>query len=327
MKKFYVFCLAALIGAACTEKNVNSEVEGTKTGFPYTITATFEEEARPLQTQTRVNFTDPTPADPASATWSIQWKVGDEIHVANQVGSDNTVVYVVKSISAGVATFELKEGEDVGRFDESTTFFAMRGGIGGTASDQVPHAYICDFDGSGRGGIRMGLPTYKSIMENTIDNDFFLTVAKATLTDGNLSFRFRRVISYLMITIPDGMTYDVGELYVMSNSVYASGFFNVRMNASENTIDVIGGRISAAKGGSPNSPFWYGTGSTQVKTKPYPTFPAGVYYLPVFSSSKPYKIIVYDTEGTAQCTREFSEITLAAGKVFDFGTIPTTADD
>ena len=119
MKKILVFCFAALMFAACSEKNVILEKETADAGFPFTITATI---AGCEQTPAvRADFTVPDPADPTKAKWTVQWKVGDEIHVFNQTGADKTVAYVVASVENGKATFVLKEGEDVSKFCDSTT--------------------------------------------------------------------------------------------------------------------------------------------------------------------------------------------------------------
>ena len=79
-------------------------------------------------------------------------------------------MYVVESVSAGVAKFKLKDGEDVSKFNENTTFFAMKAGTGGTS---IPNPYLFDINASGEGGIRAGLASVKSIKEATINNEFF----------------------------------------------------------------------------------------------------------------------------------------------------------
>ena len=327
MKKIFIFCFAALMFAACSNESVPADLKEVKTGFPYTITASFAENNE--DPAVRANLTNPTPDNPATATWSVAWKVGDEIRVFNQPGQDNTVVYVVKSISGGVATFELKEGEDIGKFTESTTFFAAMGGSAKdeNASSTIGHSYLSDINSDNEGGIEVGLVSFKSILEGTIDNAFFTAVAKATLTDGTLNFQFLPVVSYIRVTVPEGMTYDVGKLYCQSTlsggKTNPSGFYRIRMNADGNTIKVVGQRY---QGGSANAPFWYGTGTSEVKTKPFPTFPAGVYYMPVIPACTIKKLVVYDTQNTAKCTRTFDSPGFAAGRIYDFGTIPTNPD-
>ena len=179
MKKQFIFCIAALLCAACAQKeaviesgeiepeNTATEQEEVKTGFPYTLTASFaKEDETPA---TKVEFTNPTPADPASATWSVSWSVGDVIYVANQVGSDKSVAYEVESVTDGVATFKLKDGEDLSKFSEATTYYAGFGGTSAAASFASP--YLSQIAATG-GLFVSGYATSKSIVENKINNDF-----------------------------------------------------------------------------------------------------------------------------------------------------------
>ena len=323
MKKILFVCFAAFALAACSEKNVSLDnTKAEKAGFPYTITATIAENA-PVA-DSRASFTDPTPANPATATWSVVWNVGDEIRVFNGVGKDSTVVYVVKSVTAGTATFELKAGEDVSLFRPGcSTFFAA---TGGTAATGVAYSYLNGYNTNGEGGIDVGLASQKSILPGSIDNDFFIAVSKAELSAGELNFHFLPVVSYIRITIPDGMSYNPGQLYFQSTlsggTANPSGFYRVRMNLSDNTIKEIGKRN---KGGSSNVPIYYGSGTATPST-PYNTMIAGVYYCPVIPGSTVKRLLIKDTEGTTKCTRNFTSPELVAGKIYDFGAIPTAAD-
>lgn len=323
MKKTMIFCFAALIcAAACTEKNVSVGNDGIKTGFPYTLTASISDMDR--IDETKVELADPNPANPATATWTAEWKIGDEIWVFNQTGVDNAVAYVVTSINNGQASFALKDGEDISKFSDATVFFAAKGGFADdmTSSHLATHPYLYDFNTNGEGGINTGLTSYKRIMEGSIDNDFFLAVAKATLTDGNLNFKFIPVVSYIRITIPEGMT-DVGQLYfqstVASGTPNPSGFFRVRMNLAEDTIKEIGKRN---RGGSANAPFFYGTGTSNIAAAPYPNFTAGSYYVPVIPGCTVKKLIVKDTQGATKRTCTFDSPAFTAGKIYDLGSIP-----
>lgn len=313
MKKSIILSAALVLGVACSEKISESGAEEqTAKGFPYSFTAVIDSNT---EAESRVNFSDPTPADPANADWSVVWKVGDQIRVQNQPGKDKTVIYVVKSVSGGVATFEPKEGEDLGKFGESTTYFASIGGI----AEGTNYSYLFEFNSANRGGVHMGLSTYKSILPGTIDNSFFTAVAKATLADGKISFRFIPVISYLRFEIPEGMTYDVGQLYFSSSGKKVSGLFNARMDADSDTIFELG---SAYSGGSTNLPLWYGDGGTQKVATPYPKFATGIYYVPVLPTAIMSKVVIYDTAGAVKHTTDFTDFTMERGKIYNLGTIP-----
>ncbi|MBQ7195739.1 MAG: hypothetical protein IJS07_08940 [Bacteroidales bacterium] len=337
MKKFFVFCFAALIAAACEEQKVAPEMTDVKAGFPYTLTATIGNvDATPA---VKANFTDPTPANPATAKWSVDWKVGDEIRVFNQTGAANTVVYVVKSIADGKATFELKEGEDVSKFSEATTFFAATGSV----ADGASYPFLYNFNEAGEGGINTGLGSQKCVKENSIDNGFFNLVAKATLTDGSLNFQFIPVVSYIRLTIPAGLGFDIGCFYFQSGQIVdgvwslkspaggtwnPSGFYRVRMNLEENTIKEIGSR---SKGGSNNAPFYYGVGASKPSSDPtvtpYPAFVPGVYYFPVIPKCVINHLVIQDLSGAAVKTITFESPAFEAGKIYDFGTIPVPGPD
>ena len=328
MKKQFIFCIAALLCAACAQKeaviesgeiepeNTATEQEEVKTGFPYTLTASFaKEDETPA---TKVEFTNPTPADPKTATWSVEWNVGDVIYVANQVGADKTVAYEVESVTAGVATFKLKDGEDVSKFNENTTYYAAKGGTTG----YLP--YIQSFDTTNRGLFYIGLPSVMSLEENTIHNDYFLAVATGTLEDGKLNFSFRNVNSYIRLVIPEGMEKSVGEIYIAGSvtNKFATGYKNVRMNPS--TGEIAG--VSQYKSGStfPGARlygrYYYGNSTLSSITD---LFKPGVYYLPIHFSATPNGIEIRDEDDKAFITRSFDALTLERGH----GTIPTTADD
>ena len=307
--------LAMSLLAACNKAENTPEAAG-KSVVPVSITGAFAVPEIPVTSApaTRADFVDPTPADPKTATWEVRWKVGDEIRVFNQIGSEYTVIYEVTAVNSttGEATFSLKAGEDVSKFGDGTVFYAAHGG---KSSEGYSYLFA-------ENTIATGLPTYKSIYENTINNSFFITVAKATINNGELSFVFHNVTSYIRVTVPAGMEYDLGELY-MTGSGYPSGYFTVVFETSGNGIDSIGNRTG---GGSSNTPHWYGEGDSKVTTIPYPEFPAGVYYLPVRPGSTRNRFVAYNTEGTKTLdVTPANTITVGIGKIYDIGTIPTAA--
>ena len=300
------------------------EQEEVKTGFPYTLTASFvNEEETPA---TKVEFTDPTPANPATATWSVEWNVGDVIYVANQVGADKTVAYEVESVTAGVATFKLKDGEDVSKFSEgATTYYAGMGGLALTSDGKsvLSHPWYQNSPG----GFYTGLPTYKSVTESTIYNDFFLAFGAGTISDGKLNLSFHNYTTYVRMRIPDGMTYDVGEIYFTCDGK-SSGFEFVRFSESGISARRAVKNSEGATGGSNNAPFYYGSGTSPLST-PYPKFKPGVYYFPMVPAGNITGLTIYNTSGDVKCARTGFSISRDKGwgKIFDFGTIPTTADD
>ncbi|MBQ7194008.1 MAG: hypothetical protein IJS07_00045 [Bacteroidales bacterium] len=318
MKKLIGLAVMLIVFAACSEKNakVDSPDNTSSSVVPVNVSAIYADNVAPAM---KSDFDTPNPVDPSKATWTIHWNVGDEIALFNQAGEGNGVIYQVKSIDgSGRASFELKEGEDVSKFGESTTFYACKGGLNTVSTPS--YLYAEDV-------IRTGLSSFKSIQPGTINNDFHIAIAKATIDNGNLSFTFHNAVSYIRIVVPEGLTgakriYFAGK----SNSYHGSGYFRVGF-ADSGEIDP----ASYVGNGGQNVPVYYGNGAATSAPTSSDDFVPGVYYVPIEPGYMVRKIIVYSSLSGTDAANAIVSVTKDIsfpdpGVIYDLGTIPAAAD-
>ena len=311
--KIILSALLLVVFAACEEQNAKIEtpdVDRVTSVVPVSVTAIYADNVTPA---VKSDFGTPDPATPNK--WPIHWDIGDEIALFNQIGEGNGVIYQVKSIDgSGMATFEMKDGEDISKFGESTTFYACKGGLKTVAT---PSYLLAE------NVIRTGLSSFKSIQTGTINNDFHIAVAKATLTDGSLSFAFHNAVSYIKIEVPTSVTATGAKrLYFAgkSSSYHGSGFFRIVLTESGEIDSYVRGS------GGTNVPIYYGDAAGTSAPATAVDLPAGVYYVPIIPGYMIRKILAYTSlDGTDAKTAvvsatkdiEFPD----PGKIYDLGAI------